>query len=83
MHLTGDGGRDVSPGGHTASGGGAEVPGHVSLHGGGFLLAARERGEETTDRCTEGDHFRAAGGDEEPPPPHQGPGAAGEMSVAT
>lgn len=79
LHLTGDGGRDVSFGGHTASAGRAEMPGHVSLHGRGFLLAARERGEETADCGAQGDHLRAAGGAEEPPAPHQSPGAAGEI----
>lgn len=74
----GDGERDVPPGSHASSAGRAEVPGHVPLHGGGFLLAARKRGEQTADIGSEGDHLGAAGGAEEPPAPHQGPGAAGE-----
>lgn len=73
----------MSAGGHAASAGRAEVPGHVSLHGRGLLLAARERGEETADRRAEGDHLRAAGGAEEPPAPHQSPRAAGEISART
>lgn len=67
-------------GGHAATAGRAEVPRHVPLHGGGLLLAARERGEEAADRGAEGDHLHAAGGAEEPPAPHQGPRAAGETS---
>lgn len=79
----GDGGRDVSAGGHAASAARAEVPRHVSLHRRGFLLAARERGEEAADRGAEGDHLRAAGGAEEPPAPPQSPRAAGDISTWT
>lgn len=67
----------MSAGGHAASAGRAEMPRHVSLHGRGLLLAARERGAEAADRGAEGDHLRAAGGAEEPPAPHQSAGAAG------
>lgn len=80
--MTDDGEWDVSAGGHAASAGRAEMPGHVSLHRRGFLLVARERGEEAADRGAEGDHLRAAGGAEEPPAPHQGPGAAGDISIS-
>lgn len=69
-------------GGHAASAGRAEMPGHVSLHGRGLLLAPRERGEERADCSSEGDHLGAAGGAEEPPASHQSPGAAGEASIS-
>lgn len=47
----------MSPSGHAASAGRAEVSGYVSLHRRGLLLAAREPGEETADRGSEGDHL--------------------------
>lgn len=83
IHPTGDGGWDVSFGGHTATIGRTEMPGYVSLHRGSFLLAARERGEETADCVAEGNYLRAAGGAEKPPAPHQSPGATGEISIWT
>lgn len=46
----------MSAGGHAASAGRAEMPGHVSLHGRGLLLAARERGAEAAGGGAEGDH---------------------------
>lgn len=42
INPKGDGRWDVSFGGHTATIGRTEMPRYVSLHRGGFLLAARE-----------------------------------------